>query len=1084
MKFLKKQALSWLLAISIAVGLCPISVFADEDTFKLSLSTGDMTIDKAESWDYNATLRLGSTDVTSSYSISWDTQAHGIATVGADGVVTGVSPGQTKLMVTAKDRDSGTVVAEAEAMVTVSGIVLDNYNIELLENERADLPTYTLFGEAKGTVITWTSSNVEVVRVSRDTYVDGLSVGQADITAKADGTEYSAKLSVTVKSNQALAIDADLGAGANLNFASLESKINTQCVRMTEGSLSSVTGLSVSTDCGILFLNYLSEEEPGAGVAQSGSYYISSAARGPYIRDITFVPNPYYTGDTVTINYTGVSSNKRSFNGRIVVTLEQVDNDLSMAATASSPARFTGVMFNEVCQRLTSSTLDTVTFSLPAGTRGTLYYDYVSDIDYDSKVELGKEYPLSKLDDICFVPAPGFTGTATIYYTGYTVSKQRYTGEIHITVTQPTEGGPVYNVGQGGVVSFDEGDFDAYCWEVLNNSYTSVDRVRFRLPSSDEGILYYDYKSSSNTGTRVSGVTNYYADRTPRINRITFVPNQEFSGTVKIPFTAWDENNTSFDGVVEINVRSTGSGDVTYACYPGSYVKFDRDDFEELCENITGRSLSYITFQTLPDGRDGVLYSNKFASGTTGTKVSRGTKYYYSNLSNLSFWAEKDFNRSVEVTFTGITSGGESFTGILRIEPKDYWGEEISYTTQSGKLVTFDAGDFNDMSWDATDAQLRYVNFTLPDKAEGVLYYNYKSGSNYNTKVTASSNYYYNSANYLKYVSFLPATGFSGMVDIPFKAYATNGQSFEGFVEIYVQAGSQGSDVTYTTTYAPVTFSASDFGFGVSSVEFGAMPNSEQGYLYYQYSGPNQYSWKASVGTQYKVNGSPRLNNLTFVPCANFVGEVTLPYTATDTSGHRYSGEVVIYVESSRSSAYFGDMGSYTPQAKAAVDFLYENGIVSGMGGSNYGPASSIRRGDFALMLYKAFNFYSPGSVQTFRDVPEDAYYAQAVHTLRSLGIVSGSGDNMYSPDRMLSRQDAMLMVQKALQVAGWSTRAADENLVYDYDDGTKVAPYAREAMAYVMQWDLLPVTGYQLAPTANLTRVDMAQVLHRALTY
>ena len=95
-----------------------------------------------------------------------------------------------------------------------------------------------------------------------------------------------------------------------------------------------------------------------------------------------------------------------------------------------------------------------------------------------------------------------------------------------------------------------------------------------------------------------------------------------------------------------------------------------------------------------------------------------------------------------------------------------------------------------------------------------------------------------------------------------------------------------------------------------------------------------------------------------------------------------------------------------------------------------------------------------------------------------------GSGNNMYQPNALLTRQDAMLMVQKTLLVAGWSSRSADENLLYDYTDGAKVSGYARQAMAYVINRNLLPVSGYRLAPQENLTRVDMAQVLYRALTY
>ena len=1018
---------------------------------------------------------------------TWSTADSSIATITNAGVITGKTPGKTEVTVTVKVTDGDVVKTYTKSQtVTVSGIVLSKNTMELLENERAELPSYTLYGAAEGKAVTWSSSNAEVARTSRDIYVDAWSVGKTDLTAKVENSDYSARVSVTVKVNQANSISRIVYPGNTLSFASIETEIANNCLTMTGGSLSYVTGLSVSTGEGILFENYRSEDEPGKGVAQSGSYYVASSAVGPYLSDITFVPNAFYAGDTVTIQYGGVSSNKRSFTGRIVVTLVQADNDITLAATATSPAKFSGQMFSEVCQRATSSVLDYVTFSLPAGTRGTLYYDYVSDIDYDHKIDLGTEYPLSQLDDISFVPAPGFTGTVNIYYTGYTISGQRYTGEINISVTQSTEGGPVYNMGKGSMISFSETDFDNYCYSITGED---LDRVRFTLPNWDEGTLYYDYKSTSNTGTRVSTATTYYAHRNPRISRITFVPDAEFSGTVKIPFTGWDENNTSFNGVVEINVRSTGSGDVTYTCYRGGYVRFDRSDFNKLSEELTSRSLSYNTFQTLPGSGSGTLYTGKYTTNTTGSRVTRGTKYYSGELSNMSFWAGSDFNGDVEILFTGVASGGDSFTGILRINGQERWDEDIYYTTVADELVTFDADDFDDIAWDATGQSLRYVRFTLPSQNEGVLYYDYKNSNS--SKVTANRSYYFNSYPYLDKVGFLPDEDFSGMVRIPFTAY-TSTDDFYGVVEVYVQAGEyKNTNVTYTTTYAPILLSASRFeevnssSSSVVSVSFGDMPKSSEGYIYYQYSGPNQYSWKASAGTEYKVNGSPRLESLSFVPRADFQGRITLPYTATRANGSKFSGDVVIYVEGSSYSRYFNDMSGYSNTARAAVDYLCESGVVSGKSATEFGPAEPIQRGDFALMLCKAFNLYAPSnSKDTFRDVPNDAYYAKAVNTLRYLGIVSGSGNNMYQPNALLTRQDAMLMVQKALLAVGWSSRSVDENILYDYEDGAKVATYARQAMAYIVGKNLLPVSGYRLAPQENLTRVDMAQVLYRALTY
>lgn len=1079
----KRHLISWGLVLTLLASLIPMPVFAAEETPKLTLSAGDMVLDEGETWDYNVSVRQGDENVTSGYTVTWSTEHPDVAKVDSAGVVTAVSPGETKLTATATAAET---VLTVQAVVTVSGITLEKYTMELLEKERGDLPAYTLFGDARNGIVSWTSNNVATARVSRDSYVDGLSVGKADVTAKIEGTDYAATMEVTVKSNQATSILTSVKVGGTLDLSELESQISAQCVSMTKSGLSNITGLSVSTDQGILFENYRSADEPGKGVAQSGNYYIRTSAVGPYFKDITFVPNDYYTGGTAVIQYTGVSESKVSFNGRIVITLEQVSNHITLAATATSPARFSGQMFSEVCQRATGSVLDHVTFSLPAGTRGTLYYDYVSDVDYDHKVDLGAEYVLSQLDDISFVPAAGFTGTVNIYYTGYTISNQRYTGEIIITVKQNKEGGPVYNIGKGSMVVFDEADFDDYCESITGET---LDRVRFTIPGWDEGVLYYDYKTSNSTGTRVSSADTYYASRNPRIDRVTFVADEGFSGTVHIPFTGWDDKNTSFNGVVEINVRSTGSGDVMYSCVPGGYVKLERSDFNELCDELTDRSLNYITFQTLPESRSGVLYSGKYTANSDGTRVNRNTKYYASSLSNLYFWAHDDFNDYVEIAFTGVAYGGDSFTGVLHINAQEMWNEEIRYTATAGKLLTFDGDDFNDMAWDAVGENLRYVRFELPAKKEGVLYYDYKN--NNSNQVSDSRNYYLNSSYYIDKVGFLPDEDFTGMVKISFKGYTAK-ESFYGVIEIYVEAGEyEEATVTYTTTYSPITFSGRDFEqvnsetSRVVGVTFGKMPDSSKGTIYYQYSGPNQYSWKADTGTEYGVNSSPRLDNLSFVPRANFRGRITIPYTATRANGSKFSGDVEIYVENSRYSNYFADMGSYDGTEQAAVDYLYENGIVSGVDRENYGPSQPIRRGDFALMLCKSFNLYAPPSDnEGFRDVSDDAYYAKAVNTLRYHGIVAGSGNNLYHPNDLLSRQDAILMVQKTLVTAGWSSQSADTNILYDYSDGNRVASYAREAMAYALKWELLPVSGYRLAPTENLTRVDMAQILYRALTY
>ena len=151
---------------------------------------------------------------------------------------------------------------------------------------------------------------------------------------------------------------------------------------------------------------------------------------------------------------------------------------------------------------------------------------------------------------------------------------------------------------------------------------------------------------------------------------------------------------------------------------------------------------------------------------------------------------------------------------------------------------------------------------------------------------------------------------------------------------------------------------------------------------------------------------------------------------------------------------------------------------------TQYGPALPISRGDFAVMIYRAFGLTPSSSSGRFNDVPSNVYYAQAVNTLASMGIVSGVGNNAYLPTAPITRQDAICIVQRAARAIGWSANDGYASVLNSYSDGGSVGGYAKGAMSYAVQRGYLPLSNGQLAPNGALTRVDMAQILHRVLTY
>lgn len=1027
--------------------------------------------------------------------------------------VEGKKPGTTRITGTITDADGRPTGTTFSFPVTVSGISPKETTISIRENTSLQLKdaktdpndkyAIVYYGDAaESASVSITSDRPNVVAAtgnSRDgLWIDGIAAGTAIVTITAG--IYSARITVDVETNEAQTIEAEASVSSPLKFSTIESEIARQCQEMitAEGdkALVSITGLTVDTKQGTLYLGYKSSADTGMGVASSGTYFARTSPRGPYIQDISFVPNASYTGETATISYTGTAANGRTFKGKIEVTLEEVDTDLVLHTPQGKALGLTGNIFSEACQRETGSPLSYVTFTLPPVTEASLYTGYVSDINYGAKVTSSDRFTRADLDGLTFVPAEAYVGTVAIDYLGYSVSNARFSGQLVVRVTQDLDGGIVYNADGDTQITFDGADFNDFCLSVTGERLSSVS---FNPPSENQGKLYYNYRPDRKNNTEVWSWDTYSYYRSSssnsindNISRITFVAADGFHGTVRIPFTGENRDGETFNGTVELHFQSEQAGEINYTCMPGGSVKLASGDFAQLCQQLTGQRLHYVSFQSLPAAAAGTIYLDRTSAEVLGSKAAQDTKYYNSAfpyLSDLSFWASENFRGSVEVPFTACAVSGETFTGlmVIRAAGDGTSGSGIRYETTGRELVTFNGDDFNTFCRTQSTGALNYVQFTTPSSSQGMLYFKYNASDGSTAQVTETDQYFLNGAVSVGKVSFLPAYGFSGVARIPFTAVTTGGKALQGAVEVVVHPDlSAGGSVRYASRGVPVDFNTADFSTGgvqPVSVRFTSLPSPQAGRLFYQYAGPTRYSWEASTTTEYHPGGDPSLSSLTFVPRAGYQGNVSIPYMALYADGTQFQGQVVISVIPAAASQYFNDLGNYGSETITAIDFLRDRGVVNGTGNGRFAPGDSIRRGDFSLMLWRAFQFENSGAPGSFADVPSSAYYASAVNTLSGLRIVNGTGSNRFQPNSTISRQDAAVMIQRTLQAAGMTADDGSLSALNAYSDGNQVSGYAQTAMACLIQQGLLRTGDGRLNPKANLTRADMAVLLHRAMT-
>lgn len=642
------------------------------------------------------------------------------------------------------------------------------------------------------------------------------------------------------------------------------------------------------------------------------------------------------------------------------------DNGLMILKTATHPESAVG-------KAIISG--NNVTFTVP--------YKYSGDTLDLSKVtyELETAYKLDKIDPKpSYAKVDGSQVTMRVYYT--------YAGKDTGTTTgndSEFKGFTEYNVnvkrGQpviekikypsayvNTVVSFDAGDFEDVC---LDGTGQRLNYVTFTLPSSSRGTLYSNYGLSSQS--KVSASSKYYSDD---IDKISFIPYNNYSGTVVITYKGYNIKGVSYTGEIEIEIikLDTDADDIIYKT--GSYTpkNFDYDDFNDECYDVTREDLDYVRF-SIPSSTYGTLYYKYDTKNQS--KVSSTTKYYEDDLDDITFVPDPSYIGTVVITYTGYNVDRESYTGAVRITVTKEVpvADDIKISTKEDTAIKFDDEDFNDACEDATGEELDYVTFTLPSTKYGKLYYNYTSSTRYDSDVTASRKYYYDDTPSIYRITFVPYRDYYGTVTIKYTGYNVDGVSFTGSVKIEVVS----------------------------------MPETE-GSLYFK-DVTKDYSWAASyidyLFEEDVVNGT---GNNNYSPAQNVTrGDFmlmlyrALDLTATDRGN-------------------FSDVpkDSYYYKAIAIAKSL---GIAKG-DGDKFRPAAGITREDAMTLVDRALiiegkklSAGKASDLNTFRDRNSVSDYAvTSVATLVKAGIIQGNNSYL-NPKSMISRAEMAVILYKVLQL-------------------------------------------------------------------
>ena len=163
-----------------------------------------------------------------------------------------------------------------------------------------------------------------------------------------------------------------------------------------------------------------------------------------------------------------------------------------------------------------------------------------------------------------------------------------------------------------------------------------------------------------------------------------------------------------------------------------------------------------------------------------------------------------------------------------------------------------------------------------------------------------------------------------------------------------------------------------------------------------------------------------------------------------------------------------------------AIKWAAENGVTGGVGNSLFAPNQPCTRAQIVTFLWRAAGSPVVNYLMPFTDVDEGAYYAEAVRWAASTGIVTGLTETTFGTDSVCTRAQAAAMIYRCAQAQGKGfTGAWMFHLPF-----TDVPEWAYESVAWCyMNGVTTGVSETSFAPGNDCTRAQIVTFLWRAFS-
>jgi lactocepin len=181
----------------------------------------------------------------------------------------------------------------------------------------------------------------------------------------------------------------------------------------------------------------------------------------------------------------------------------------------------------------------------------------------------------------------------------------------------------------------------------------------------------------------------------------------------------------------------------------------------------------------------------------------------------------------------------------------------------------------------------------------------------------------------------------------------------------------------------------------------------------------------------------------------------------------------VVYIRES-----FNDL-DVVPWAKKQIEFLASKGIMAGREGKKFAPTAGITRAEYIGALVRTMGV-SAKAENNFSDVKAGDSYYDEIGIAKKLGITEGTGNNYFDPEALISRQDMLVLTERALRNLKRISTEGTFNDLEGFSDREQLAEYAVNGIAALVKEGLIEGSNGKLNLGSESSRAEAAAFLYR----